>query len=1238
MKKIDKRKIILFFGLAITLVAGIVFIVFDQSKQAKAAWYSDAGVYWNYRKKITIDHTKVSNTDQSYFTVLVNRTDTDLRDASNSGHVGQSDGGDFVFTSSDSTSKLDHELEKYNPATGELVAWVEVPSLSHETDTELYLYYGNATCADQWNSSGGVWDEGGTNNYKAIWHLGDAGPTNAINSVSGGTTATQSGGVTFASTGRIGSSISGDGVNDYFDVNSEFGKPSTITISAWFKTTSNGIIFGQNNNVQPPTSATSYIPTLWVIPDGRLRGELWTGSTLAIYSAGSVADGQWHNVTIVGNTNIQYLYLDGGLVNSRSGTLEQSWWARTSVGTGFASQREGYGSVWKYFGGSLDEVRVSSSVRSADWILTEYNNQNSPSTFYSFADEVAKEAGPPTNPTSITALYESGGAPIENNAGSDATPYFEWPAVGIAGGATDTADIGDPSGVAGYYSYFGTSCGDGGANPQISRGILSDTGGGLHYSSDTNVAVPEMSEAGSYCLRMKTIDNVGNVSSIWEAYLYSFENIAPNAPSFVAVSPAGYSSTNSFDFSWPTATDNSGGSGILGYQYKKDNGDAWSATTTSNSISDVTAYQTGANIFLVRSVDNAGNFSSSVQTTYYYSNEIPTKPTGFTANPQISESNSFSFSWTAPVHTRTIVDYGYSVNVSPTANNLTWTGSAATSLSADHYATLQGENTIYLVAKDDSGSYGLNSENIASETFNCTTPAPPTPTAVSVTDSSDRNLSRYMLTLQWVAGNDQNSQTFSHYSVQRSVDGESYSEIATITSTAYIDASSLSNTTRYYYRIKAVDNAGSESAPSTEVYKTPTGKFDAPPNIVSEPTVVAKATSATIEWTVDRESSSSIRFGSNESELTQNQISTTTETSHSIEIVGLSPNTTYYYQVQSLDSFRDYSLESAYSVSYHFITLSSPEISNVSISNLTLGSANISWETSSASRTRVYYGKEITYGSVIPESDNSMTTNHSVTLSGLEEGTKYHFKIQGDDIDGNNLSSDDYVFSTLPKPKISQIAYQPDFTGPAPAVVITWITNVPISSSVEYSPKESSDSLQFEESQSALVIDHKVTLSNLKDGTDYKFQIKGVDQFGNQAISDIQILQTGLDSRPPKISNIVVESSNVGSGSDQAQIAISWETDEESTSQVDYGPGFENNTALKKKIADQGYSVKHLAIITGLNPASTYHFKVTSIDRTGNPGVSENIIATTGSVQKTAFSMIISTLSSIFGWLAVIFK
>jgi len=48
----------------------------------------------------------------------------------------------------------------------------------------------------------------------------------------------------------------------------------------------------------------------------------------------------------------------------------------------------------------LDEVRISSVILSADWIKTEYNNQSSPSTFYSYGG--LENASGRVNSTSAT--------------------------------------------------------------------------------------------------------------------------------------------------------------------------------------------------------------------------------------------------------------------------------------------------------------------------------------------------------------------------------------------------------------------------------------------------------------------------------------------------------------------------------------------------------------------------------------------------------------------------------------------------------------------------------------------------------------------------------------------------------------------------------------------------------------------------------------------------------------------
>ena len=138
----------------------------DVKLASSSNWYNTS---WAYRKQITFtsDSAKIPST-QSYFPVLIELSDSDLAaDA-------QDDGDDILFTSSDGTTQLDHEIEEFDGSTGELVAWVEVPSLS--TGTMLHMYYGNATCGSQQNPTG-VWDS----NFKGVWHLKETtGGTDAI--------------------------------------------------------------------------------------------------------------------------------------------------------------------------------------------------------------------------------------------------------------------------------------------------------------------------------------------------------------------------------------------------------------------------------------------------------------------------------------------------------------------------------------------------------------------------------------------------------------------------------------------------------------------------------------------------------------------------------------------------------------------------------------------------------------------------------------------------------------------------------------------------------------------------------------------------------------------------------------------------------------------------------------------------------------------------------------------------
>lgn len=197
-----------------------------------AEWYNTS---WSSRKKITIDNTKVT-ADLTNFPVLISLTsDTGLAaDA-------QDDGDDIIFTSSDGTTKLSHEIEKFDGATGELVAWVKVPSLANSTDTVLYMYYKNSAATSQQDATN-VWDS----NYKVVWHLKESGNGTASEFADSTSTAVhgQGGGGTASAvptrvTGNIGYGQSSDGTNDYIKIpdNGNFTLSATndYTWSTWIK-------------------------------------------------------------------------------------------------------------------------------------------------------------------------------------------------------------------------------------------------------------------------------------------------------------------------------------------------------------------------------------------------------------------------------------------------------------------------------------------------------------------------------------------------------------------------------------------------------------------------------------------------------------------------------------------------------------------------------------------------------------------------------------------------------------------------------------------------------------------------------------------------------------------------------------------------------------------------------------------------------------------------------------------
>lgn len=86
-----------------------------------------------------------------------------------------------------------------------------------------------------------------------------------------------------------------------------------------------------------------------------------------------------------------------------------------------------------------------------------------------------------------------------------------------------------------------------------------------------------------------------------------------------------------------------------------------------------------------------------------------------------------------------------------------------------------------------------------------------------------------------------------------------------------------------------------------------------------------------------------------------------------------------------------------------------PQISTLSVVNITADSATIQWTTDQASTGAVEYGESGGYGSTIY--DTALTTAHSVTVTGLSSLTSYHFRVVATNIYGLASTSSDRIFT-----------------------------------------------------------------------------------------------------------------------------------------------------------------------------------------------------------------------------------
>lgn len=931
-----------------------------------------------------------------------------------------------------------------------------------------------------------------------------------------------------------------------------------------------------------------------------------------------VEDGEYisetHNLSVVYkwiNLEVDYDEADNTSlsIQTRSSSDGSEWSAWTAVAS---EKKKNSTYTYEIKSPPAPYLQVKFNFTSNDGIYSGVINGY---TINYYKDEVE-----PSNPQTAGLAAYSNSSPgetlVSGNWYGHIAPYFTWPTAESSNGASDASG---GSGVAGYYVYFGT---DNTADPYLL--------GSLQVGNEFTAS--NLVNGSTYYLRVKAIDGAGNMASeTWAPFVYKYDAEAASAPTDLVSDPSGYTSVNSFNFSWDNAS--SSGALVTEYCYKTgvSTGDyATDQCTSDTFVNAVPSYKVGVNTFYVRSKDEAGNYSSYASAPYYYvdSDNAPAPPTNLVVTPSSNTENSFAFSWDPPAvgtfyGSEANLSYYYSINALPTAQSTTAT--SLKSLLAGAYATLPGENVFYIVTKDEAGN--INYSNYASVTFTANTTAPGIPLNMDIADVSVKSTSSWKIALSWEAPT---AGSVSHYAIHRSSDGETFSQIATSGGISYVDTG-LSQQT-YYYKVKACDSTNNCGAFSEVVELFPDGKFVEAAELTAEPTVSNITTKkATISWSTARTADSRIAYGESSGQYFDEEVSNSLQvTSHILTLPNLSPGKTYYFVARWTDEDGNLG-ESAEST---FTTAPAPSTAEPVIKSLGLDSALLEFTTKNANKVRIYYGETAAFGGMTEVFTGVGESTHSVQITDLKDGIKYYYKINAFDSEGEEYEGEIHSFETLPRPKISAIKVSQVKGTARSTLLINWESNTEVSSVVTYYPTANPGVAKDEVNLALKSGKHQMVIYDLEPQTNYTILVKGKDAAGNEAIGEAQQVATSADTRSPQISDLKVEGEIIGAGEEAtAQLVISFNTDEPATAQIEFGEG-SGSTYSQKTQEDSSLTSHHIVVISGLAPSKVYHLRALSKDSYGNLGQSIDKVVVTPKAADNALDLVISNMSLIFGFLA----
>lgn len=328
-----------------------------------------------FQKPITVKNGMVAGDVTGFPMWIAIANDPDLI-----AHAGD-DHADVYFT--DNTgAQVPFEITAWSRASGVLQAWVRAPHITPAAANAANVYYlrfGGPPPAKTYTGAD-VFDNG----FAAVWHLDAAAAT--VADATGHANGTVGGTPPGATTGQLGGALVWASSSTQITFANPITGGGSSTITAWVN--------------QQTIAATQYANTIVVLGMPMPHQSRWfyssyggggNGVAAGLYGDDDttntvISTGMWHKldwvVDVTAGGASSTLYVDGQVVSTKNFAMKPNTASGGIIGNASAAYLPTSSTQTMSFNGSLDELRLSSVVRSPQWLATEYANQKSPGSFY----------------------------------------------------------------------------------------------------------------------------------------------------------------------------------------------------------------------------------------------------------------------------------------------------------------------------------------------------------------------------------------------------------------------------------------------------------------------------------------------------------------------------------------------------------------------------------------------------------------------------------------------------------------------------------------------------------------------------------------------------------------------------------------------------------------------------------------------------------------------------------------